>query len=83
MSTEVVINLGLQVPSLHPTELESTAISPLAESDPSALKDNSLVKRLLEELNKQPDLVIDFSSLKTCLNPLGIEDAQSEEPQVQ
>lgn len=34
---------------------------------------------LLTKLNEQSDLVIDFSCLKKCLNPIAVEDAQSQE----
>lgn len=41
--------------------------------------ENQMVKELLTKLNEQSDLVIDFSCLKKCLNPIAIEDAQSQE----
>lgn len=31
-------------------------------------------KILFKDLSEQSDIVIDFSSLKTCLNPKGIEE---------
>lgn len=83
MSTAAILNVGQWALSLHPTVVENTAdteaaaISPT--ESPAALQDNALVKGLLANLNKQSDLVIDFSSLKTCLNPLGIENTESEE----
>lgn len=39
----------------------------------------TLVKKLLLELSNQSELVIDFSSLKTCLNPSGIENTPQEQ----
>lgn len=38
-----------------------------------------LVKELQTNLHQQSDMVIDFSSLKICLNPMGIGDAQTLE----
>lgn len=82
MSTASIVTMGQGAPSLHPTALESIAdcetpaISPT--ESPTALHDNAIVKRILTDLNKQSDLVIDFSSLKTCLNPLGIEESEEQ-----
>ena len=42
------------------------------------ISENTIAKTLVTKLNKQSDLVIDFSSLKTCLNPLGIEDTKTQ-----
>lgn len=33
---------------------------------------NEIIKQLLASLEEQSDLVVDFTSLKTCLNPMGI-----------
>lgn len=37
---------------------------------------DDMVKLLLKDLNKQLDVVIDFSSLKTCLNPMDYGNLQ-------
>lgn len=76
MST-AAIAMGQETPSLDPATLESTAAD--AHISPAALQDNVMVKTLIAKLSEQYDLVIDFSSLKTCLNPLGIEDTHSQE----
>ena len=39
----------------------------------------TLAKKLHLELSNQSELVIDFSSLKTCLNPSGIENTSLEQ----
>ena len=40
--------------------------------------ESTLSKLLLKDLSEQSDIVIDFSSLKTCLNPKGIEEEEIE-----
>lgn len=45
----------------------------------AATQHNTVAKTLVTKLNEQCDLVIDFSSLKACLNPLGIGDDKSQE----
>lgn len=36
-------------------------------------------KKLLTDLNTLSDLVVDFSSLKKCLNPMGLEVSDPQE----
>ena len=40
---------------------------------------NEMVKNILASLKDQSEIVIDFTSLKTCLNPMGLGDANTEE----
>lgn len=56
-------------------------ILPLMQTEHGA-QNSTIVERLLAKLSLQSDLVLDFSSLKTCLNPLGIEDMQSDEQEL-
>lgn len=60
------------------TVLPPTHVSTKTTND--ALQcENTMVKKLLTDLSKQTDIVIDFSSLKTCLNPMGIEDLNEQQ----
>lgn len=78
MTTAVIAPVGQESPSLHPPELESaSAPTNTLATNTDALQDN-MAKRLLAQLNKQSYLVVDFSSLKACLNPLGIGEVQDE-----
>ncbi len=62
-------------PVYPPPDVSTTATNDALECK------NAMVEKLLTDLSKQSDIVIDFSSLKTCLNPMGIEES-SEQKQV-
>jgi dihydrodipicolinate reductase len=77
MSTAAIMTQEQGVPSLHSETTANDSTPDISVANATELQNNLVVKELLKKLNEQSDLVIDFSSLKTCLNPLGIEDAQS------
>ena len=45
--------------------------------------ESGVEKKLLIDLKKQTDIVLDFSSLKNCLNPMGIEEQLDKQEQKQ
>lgn len=49
-----------------------------ANEEIRSYKDDSM-KKLLENLYTQSNMIIDFSSLKTCINPTSIGDEESIE----
>ena len=51
--------------------------SPVIVTNNNALELENI--KLFTDLSKQSDIVIDFSSLKTCLNPMGIEESDKQE----
>ena len=60
--------------------LESNAvIHPCQQTKKSGCSKSGLLQKLLSSLENQTELMIDFTSLKTCLNPMGIEETQEGE----
>lgn len=57
------------------TKDETSGLSP-ADSGENSLHQEE--EALQQVLNKQTDMVIDFSSLKSCLNPMGIRDKKEK-----
>lgn len=41
-----------------------------------------LVQKLLANLESQSDIIIDFTSLKACLNPMGLGDSEQEQEDI-
>ena len=67
---------------IAPTQEEEVDSSLQSNAKVENTKDEiekQMAEELLTKLNEQSDLVIDFSCLKKCLNPIAIEDAQSQE----
>ena len=60
--------------------LESNAvIHPCQLTKKSGCSKSGLLQKLLSSLENQTELMIDFTSLKSCLNPMGIEETQEGE----
>lgn len=73
-STEIISNLALpDVSASEQVQVPSTPNVPMQDHG------NNTVKKLLAALQQQSDIVIDFSSLKNCLNPTGIGDGETAE----
>ena len=51
-----------------------SAVDPDCNAD--SMHPNEVVKELQTKLLKQSDMVVDFSSLQTCLNPMAIGDPE-------